>query len=237
MLSFIAPRITMRLPHLRPSFLSTGALRATRKAQDEPEIQQLKWKVNRNSQTIRALREENGQLRAWNEKLRSYISSPTPSPSLNELCAEESELKSYMQVHRAQKKWQRRQRLATEAVVEAGVALLLKEGSLAFPKLRQNPSEFYHDDTYLFLYDLESNVLFNAASPEKEGHNTLGLPDSNGKLFHDELIAVASTPERCGWVDYMWPKPGETEPSGKRTYSKAVTVDGKEGVLMSGFYM
>lgn len=89
---------------------------------------------------------------------------------------------------------------------------------------------------YLFAYDLDSNVLFNAASPEKEGHNVLGLPDANGKLFYDALVAVAADPCGRGWVDYAWPRPGEAEPSQKWTFAAAVSIDGKAAVLMSGFY-
>jgi ubiquinone/menaquinone biosynthesis C-methylase UbiE len=125
---------------------------------------------------------------------------------------------------------------ATKALVARGVALLEANGASAFPELRKEGSEWFHGDTYLFSYDLDSNVLFNSASPEKEGSNTLGHPDKNGKLFHDALVRVASTPERRGWVDYMWPKPGETEPSQKWTYARGVSIDGKAAVLMSGFY-
>ena len=126
---------------------------------------------------------------------------------------------------------------ATEELVQQGVLLLEKEGSAAFETLRKNPSEWYHDDTYLFIYDSESNVIFNSAAPEKEGHNVLGLEDLNGKKFHDDLIAIGITSEKeCGWVDYVWPKPGDVEPTQKWTYSMKVQVDGKDCVLMSGFY-
>ena len=125
---------------------------------------------------------------------------------------------------------------ATESLVVKGVALLERDGSAAFAQMRQPGSEWFDGETYLFSYDLECNVLFNAASPEKEGSNTHSHPDKNGKLFHNALVAVASTPEACGWVDYAWPKPQQDEPSQKWTYSKAVSIDGTPAVLMSGFY-
>jgi cytochrome c len=40
----------------------------------------------------------------------------------------------------------------------------------------------------------------------------------------------------AGWVDYMWPKPGQNEPSQKWSYVKAVTLDGVAGYLGAGFY-
>jgi hypothetical protein len=54
-------------------------------------------------------------------------------------------------------------------------------------------------------------------------------------LFHDAMVRTAET-SGSGWVDYMFPKPGQTEPSRKRTYVKAVTIDGVSGLVGSGFY-
>jgi len=128
------------------------------------------------------------------------------------------------------------QRSKAEALVADGAALLESKGTHAFQEMSKAGSKWFRGSTYLFVYDLKCNVLFNAASPEKVGKNTKGHPDKNGKLFHDALVAQADMPDKCGWVDYMWPKPGQDKPSQKWTYSKAVTIDGKRAVLMSGFY-
>lgn len=123
-----------------------------------------------------------------------------------------------------------------KALVADGADLLDSKGAKAFQEMSKQESKWYKGNTYLFVYDLECNVLFNAASPEKVGKNTKGHPDKDGKLFHDALVAQADTPYMCGWVNYMWPKPGQDKPSQKWTYSKAVTIDGTPAVLMSGFY-
>ncbi len=39
-----------------------------------------------------------------------------------------------------------------------------------------------------------------------------------------------------GWVDYMFPKPGQTTPSKKWSYVKPVTIDGGQGLIAAGFY-
>jgi cytochrome c len=82
---------------------------------------------------------------------------------------------------------------------------------------------------------LDSNVLLNAAFPAREGTNTTGQKDATGKLFHEEFIKVARS-KGAGWVDYMFPKPGQTQPSQKWTYVKAVKIDGVPGLVGSGFY-
>jgi hypothetical protein len=62
-----------------------------------------------------------------------------------------------------------------------------------------------------------------------------GQKDAKGKLFHNEIIKTAET-KGSGWVDYMFPKPGQTEPSQKWTFVKKVTIDGAAGLVASGFY-
>jgi signal transduction histidine kinase len=113
--------------------------------------------------------------------------------------------------------------------------LIDKEGKAAFVEFRKKDSEWFHGDTYLFVYDMKANVLLNPAFPQREGTNVTGQKDANGKLFHAAIIHEAET-EGSGWVDYMFPKPGQTEPSQKWTYVKQVSIDGIPGLVASGFY-
>ena len=123
-----------------------------------------------------------------------------------------------------------------EALVNKAAALIESQGKAAFPEFRKSGSEWFSGDTYLFAYDLKMNiVLLNAAFPKREGTNTTGQKDSNGKLFHDEFVKVVQS-KGSGWVDYMFPKPGQTQPSQKWGYVKAVEVDGVPGLVGAGFY-
>lgn len=123
----------------------------------------------------------------------------------------------------------------TEALVNKAAALIDKNGKATFAEFRKKDSEWFHDDTYLFSYDMNANVLLNPAFPKREGTNVHGQKDAKGKPFHDEIIKTAET-KGSGWVDYMFPKPGQSEPSQKWTYVKRVTIDGVPGLLGSGFY-
>ena len=122
-----------------------------------------------------------------------------------------------------------------EALVNKAAALIESKGKAVFPEFRTKGTEWFSGDTYLFVYDLKSNVLFNAAFPAREGTNTTGQKDANGKLFHHEFIQVAES-KGSGWVDYMFPKPGQTQPSQKWAYVKGVKVDGVPALVASGFY-
>jgi signal transduction histidine kinase len=123
----------------------------------------------------------------------------------------------------------------TETLVDKAAALVNKDGKAAFVEFRKKDSEWFHGTTYLFAYDLKGNVLLNPAFPKREGTNVTGQKDAKGKLFHNEIIKTAET-KGSGWVDYMFPKPGQTEPSQKWAYVKKVTADGVPGLIASGFY-
>lgn len=122
-----------------------------------------------------------------------------------------------------------------EALVNKAAALLNSKGKAIFTEFRKKDSEWLHGDTYLYVYDLKGDVLLNAAFPAREGTNITGGKDANGKLFQDEIIATARS-KGSGWVDYMFPKPGQTEPSRKWAFVKAVNMDGVSGLIASGFY-
>lgn len=123
----------------------------------------------------------------------------------------------------------------TETLVNKAAELIGAKGRVAFSELRVKGTEWFHGDTYLFAYDLKGNVLLNPAFPAREGTNVSGQKDANGKLFHDAIIRTAET-KGSGWVDYMFPKPGQTQPSQKWAFVKAVEIDGVSGLVASGFY-
>ena len=125
---------------------------------------------------------------------------------------------------------------AVEALVTKAAALIEKDGqTTAFSEFKKKDSEWLHGDTYLYAYDLKGNVLLNAAFPQREGTNIAGQKDAKGKPFQDEILRIAAT-GGSGWVSYMFPKPGRTEPSEKWAYVKKVTIDGTPGLVASGFY-
>ena len=81
---------------------------------------------------------------------------------------------------------------------------------------------------------MKGNVLLKPAFPAREGTNVSGQKYANGKQFHDAIIRTAET-KGSGRVDYMFPKPGQTQPSQKWAFVKAVKMDGVSGLVASGF--
>jgi len=123
-----------------------------------------------------------------------------------------------------------------ETLVNNAAALVESQSkAAAFAQFRTRNSKWWFGNTYLFAYDQNLNVLLNPAFPKREGTNVHGQTDANGKPMHDEFLKVVRT-EGSGWVDYVFPKPGKSEPSRKWTYVKAVNIDGTPGLIGAGFY-
>ncbi len=78
-------------------------------------------------------------------------------------------------------------------------------------------------------------VVTHPLKYKMEGQNYVDLKDSNGKLFFIAINETAKT-KGSGWVDYMWPKPGEKTPSLKVSYGKLVNVEGEDLILGCGIY-
>jgi len=120
-------------------------------------------------------------------------------------------------------------------LVDKAAALIDSKGKSVFPEFRKTGSEWLSGDMYLFVSDEKGMALFNAGFPKLEGTDASGLKDSNGKLIVVESLKVAQS-KGSGWVDYMWPKPGQSQPSQKWSYVKAVKIDGTPGYVGAGFY-
>ena len=128
------------------------------------------------------------------------------------------------------------EKMTPEKVVEITdkvIALVGEKGEAAFPELKG--PDFVFGETYPTVVTTDGAVLFHAVKPHLEGKNLLGLKDRNGKMFVSEIIAVANE-KGSGWVEYVWPKPGEKKASPKVSYVKKGKMDGKDIVCMVGLY-
>jgi cytochrome c len=122
------------------------------------------------------------------------------------------------------------------ALVDKAAALTESKGKPAFPEFKKKGSEWLKGETYIFIIDMDGATLVHPANPELETKNIIDLKDSNGKAFIREFIATAK--KGSGWVDYMWPKPGEKNPSKKRSYIKSAKLPSGEMVLVgAGNYL
>ena len=121
--------------------------------------------------------------------------------------------------------------------VDHAAALVAKKGKDAFPALRDKKGPFRYANVYIYITDMnDGTALVNAAFPKMEGTNMLGIKDANGKPLVKDTIEMLKKNE-TGWINYMWPKPGETRPSKKMSYVRRVKIDGKLAYIGAGMYL
>ncbi len=122
------------------------------------------------------------------------------------------------------------------SLVDRAAALIKQKGKdAAFDEFRKKGSVWFSGDAYVFVDDLAGKVLLNPAFPQHEGTNLIDLIPPNGKLLLKAMVELLKQQE-AGWVDYMWPKPGQTQPSLKWSYVRRVDLNGVPALVGAGFY-
>jgi hypothetical protein len=105
------------------------------------------------------------------------------------------------------------------AKCRAAAKLIQEKGLEAAGKTigdKQGP--FVWKDSYVFLMDLDGKMLAHPIKPELTKQATLiNVKDTDGKPLFMEFIEVAGK-KGSGWVNYMWPKPGQEKPVPKTSY-------------------
>jgi signal transduction histidine kinase len=121
-------------------------------------------------------------------------------------------------------------------MVEGAVDELEKKGEAAFQMFRDQTGPFLAKDAYIFVVRTDGTMLVNPAFPSLEGKNLLDVKDTQGKALIRDMIKVAQT-SGSGWIDYMWPKPGESVATQKSTYVSTAQLGGKTVIVGCGAYL
>ncbi len=129
----------------------------------------------------------------------------------------------------------RMERMFVADLVDRAVDLIRSEGMDAFDELRDKTSPYRFGDTYVFIIDEQGTEIVNPAQPMLEGQNLWDLQDADGMFVNREIVRLLETNE-AGWVDYLWPKPGDAEPSRKSSYVRKMELDGQTLIVGSGLY-
>jgi methyl-accepting chemotaxis protein len=87
---------------------------------------------------------------------------------------------------------------------------------------------------YVWVNDMHPKVVLHPIKPELEGQDVSGMKDPNGKALFVEFVNVVKK-DGAGYVDYLWPRPGSSNPEPKRSYVKAFAPWG--WVMGSGVYV
>lgn len=120
--------------------------------------------------------------------------------------------------------------------VTDAVGQIEKNGAAAFPLFHNPTGPFIAKDAYVFVIDASGVDLVNPGFPNLEGRNLLDLKDTQGKQLIREMLKVAQT-SGSGWVDYMWPKPGESVSTQKSAYVSKAKMGEKWVLVGCGVYL
>ena len=77
----------------------------------------------------------------------------------------------------------------------------------------------YEGTDYFWINDFHPRVIMHPTNAALVGQDVSTFADPNGKLIYVEAVALARQ-SGGGYLEYMWPKPGETEPKQKLSYVK-----------------
>ena len=146
----------------------------------------------------------------------------------------------YMEKHLMEEKMN-----ATKAVVDTAYSMLenkyagIKAGKLTLNQVQQDAlnelgSLRYHSKEYFFVLDLDTRILMHPIKHELIGKTQTEAKDPTGKRHYVEFVNVCKEKGE-GFVDYMFEKPGQTQPVPKISYVKLMKEWG--WVVGSGIYV
>ena len=122
--------------------------------------------------------------------------------------------------------------LAMKSATEIGVSIakdyaaLAAAGKLPLAEAQQQAlarirALRFGKDGYLFVISSEPRVLLHPIKPEMEGKNVEDYKDPKGNQPFRDMATIARTKGE-GWVEYVWPKPGNADQS--RVFPKGTYV-------------
>ncbi len=121
-------------------------------------------------------------------------------------------------------------------LVKDAVGEIEAGGAAAFARLRDPKDRFIAKDAYVFVIDPNGLDLVNPGFPNLEGRNLRDVTDTRGKKLVQEMLRVAQA-QGAGWVDYLWPKPGESVSTVKSTYVQRAAVGDSWVLVGCGVYL
>ncbi len=92
----------------------------------------------------------------------------------------------------------------------------------------------YSGDQYFWINDFGPRMIMHPFSPQLNGKDISDNQDPDGKRLFIEMVKVCKTKGE-GFVDYQWPRPGQSKPAPKVSFVKA--VPGWDWIVGSGIYV
>jgi PAS domain S-box-containing protein len=92
----------------------------------------------------------------------------------------------------------------------------------------------YAQNDYFWINDLSCKMVMHPINPDLDGNDMSNVQDPEGNYLFRDLISKGQQTEG-GIVQYLWARPGNTEPVPKMSYAKLFSPWG--WVICGGFYI
>ncbi len=92
----------------------------------------------------------------------------------------------------------------------------------------------YNGDEYFWINDMHPTMVMHAAKPELQGKDLSDFKSPVGQFLFNDFVKVVKA-DGAGFVAYLWPKPGSSDPVPKVSYVKGFPAWG--WVVGSGVYV
>lgn len=93
----------------------------------------------------------------------------------------------------------------------------------------------YGNNDYFWINDMQPRMVMHPIKPELNGKDVHDIKDANGVYLFTEFVRRVQQDGGAGFVDYLWPKPGQELPQQKISYVKAFAPWG--WIIGSGIYV
>jgi len=107
------------------------------------------------------------------------------------------------------------------AMTKSAAKMLLEDKNAGVEELANKDGKFVWKDSYVFLMDMQGNMLAHPFVPQlTEKGSLLHVTDKNKekpKLIFVKFVEIAQKNGE-GWTGYMWPKPNSRDPVNKFTF-------------------
>jgi len=121
------------------------------------------------------------------------------------------------------------------SLVNGAVTLFKESGrEAALKAINMKSGPFVKGELYVFAITMDNVILGHPHEHSLRRVNVSNTKDANGVLLFQRFKEVVEK-DGSGWVEYMWSKPGEKDPSPKRSF--VMKVPGEELYVGAGYYV
>lgn len=122
-----------------------------------------------------------------------------------------------------------------EDTVDRAAARIEAQGDEAFAALRNKLGPYVYRDTYVFVFNTDGIELVDPQFSELVGKNVFEVKDAAGNFPAKEMVEALAN-SNSAWVDYQWPKPGQSDPTKKLAYVRKIDMNGRTLYVGAGTY-